>query len=284
MKTIVYLLVSVLVVSFSPSLSERVSIFDALNKRWIKCVVTANDSFNEGQLSVLIENLHQLKNVVIPSGTRFISESSDEQDFMNVNDELIVLDGKSVEITIDGYCVQKHNSYPTEGNLFTLHKESNEKLVKTAQLMNQKGFSRNIIQSALWSVSDGATFSGIYEKNNEKVEELRAAICALTGREDDWYNTDATYELSETRQIVSEVTKIEGLISYEVKETGSLKMEVCKSDGEVIRTLASSTPVQHLGEYRFNFNLKVQGWERGSYSVRLKINNNVFHEQEFEVG
>lgn len=284
MKTIVSLLVSVLVLSFSPSLGEKISILDALNKKWIKCIVTANNSFNEGQLSILIENLHQLKNVVIPSGTRFISEASDEQDFMNVNDELIVLDGKSVEITIDGYCVQKHKSYPTEGNLFTLHKESNEKLVKTAQLMNQKGFSRNIIQSALWSVSDGATFSGIYEKDNKKVEELRAAICALTGREDDWYNTDATYELSETREIVSEVTKIEGLISYEVKETGSLKMEVCKSDGEVIRTLASSTPVQQLGDYRFNFNLKVQGWEKGSYSVRLKINNNVFHEQEFEVG
>ena len=240
MKTIFSLLISVLVVSFSPSLSDRATIIDALKNKWIECVVIANDSFNAGQQSLFIENLNQLKSVITPSGTRFNSEVSDEQDFMNVNIELIVLNGKSVEITIDGFCIQKHNSYPTEGLFFTQHKESNEKLVKTVQLMNQKGISTN--------------------------------------------NTDATNELSETREILSEVTKIEGLISYEVKEIGSLKMEVCKSDGEVIRTLASLTPVQHLGDYRFNFNLKVQGWEKGLYSIRLKINNKVIHEQEFEVG
>jgi hypothetical protein len=283
MKTLILIISVLFLVSFSKKNTQNVNIFDAIENGQIKFIATSNGSLSGGSILLQIENLKNIKTVIIPSGTRFKSEFGNEQDLLNTDEEIIVLKPNKTTYTVNGFCVQLSNMSPSSGSQFTIAKETNENLIKLSHYLNKRGFDNGIKQSALWSVSDNKNVSGIYQGNNEQVENLREYVCSLTDQENVWYNTDQTYSVDENRNIVHETTKVEGLISYTVKETGNMKMEVCKEDGEVLRTLGGTTPITNLGEHRFNFSVKVKGWKIGNYSIKLKIGEEVIHSEEFEI-
>lgn len=283
MKTLSLVLSVLFLVSFSKNNTQNINIFDAIKNNQVRFTAIANGSHSGGSIVVEVENLKNIKSIIIPSGTRFKSEFDDDQDLLNIDDEIIVLNSNSTKHTLNGFCVQKHNMSPTSESHFTIAKESNENLVKIAKHLNKKGFNEDIKQTAVWCVSNNEDVSGIYQNGNKQVEKLREYVCSLTGQENVWYNTNPTYSVDENRNIIQETTKIEGLISYTVTRTGDVRMEVCKENGEVIRSLGGSTPISHLGEYSFNFSLKVKGWQSGKYSVKLKIGDDVIHQEGFEI-
>lgn len=283
MKTALLVISVLFLVSFSKNSTQNVNIFDALKNNQVQLKAISNGTHSGGSIIVEIQKLKNIRSVFIPSGTRFKSEFGEDQDLINIDDEIIVLNSNSTKHTLNGFCVQQHNMSPTSESQFTIAKESDENLIKVAKYLNKKGFSDDIKQTALWCVSDNADISGIYLNGNKEVEKLREHVCTLTGRENVWYNTNPTYTIDENRNIIQETTKVEGLISYKVTRTGNMKMEVCKENGEVLRTLGSSTPISNLGEYRFQFNVKVKGWSSGTYSVRLKIGNEIIHQEDFEI-
>lgn len=283
MKTIILVISVLFLVSFSKKNNQNVNIFDAIKNNQVQLTAISNGYHSGGSILVKIKNLKNIKSIIIPSGTRFKSEFEDDQDLINVDDEIIVLNSNSTHHTLNGLCVQQNNRSPRSESKFTIAKESNENLVKVAKHLNKKGFSEEIKQTALWCVSDNSDVSGIYQNDNKQVEELRELVCSITGKKNVWYNTNPSYSIDENRNIIQETTKVEGLLSYTVTRTGNMKMEVCKENGEVLRTLGGTTPISNLGEYRFNFSLKVQGWQSGKYSVRLKIDDEVIHQKGFEI-
>lgn len=283
MKTIILILSVLFLVSFSKNNNRNVNIFDAIKNKQVRFSAISNGTHSGGSILVEIENLKNVKSIIIPSGTRFKSEFDEDQDLINIDDEIIVLNSNSTKHTLNGFCVQKHNMSPTSDSHFTITKEKSEDLVKIAKHLNKKGFNEDIKQTAVWCVSNNEDVSGIYQNGNKQVEELREYVCSLTGRENVWYNTNPTYSVDENRNIIQETTKVEGLLAYTVTKTGHMKMEVCKENGEVLRTLGGTTPISNLGEYRLNFSVKVKGWESGLYSVRLKIGDDVIHQEEFEI-
>lgn len=283
MKIVILALIVSLLASFSKNSSQNLSIFEAIKNKQVQFSAVSNGSHSGSSITIKIEKLKNIKSIIIPSGTRFKSEFDDDQDLITVDDEIIVLNSKSSNHTIDGFCVQRENRSPSVESHFTIVKESNENLIKIANYLNNKSFDEDVKQTALWCVSNNADVSGIYHSGNKEVEKLRSYVCSLTGQENVWYNTNPNYTIDEERNIIQETTKVEGLIAYDVTRTGSMRMEVCKENGEVIRTLGGSTPISNLGTYRFNFSIKVKGWDSGTYSVRLKINDTVFHQEDFEI-
>jgi hypothetical protein len=283
MKALTLVIPVLFLVSFSNNSSENVNIFDAIKNNQIQFTAISNGTHSGGSIIIEIEKLKNIKSIIIPSGTRFKSEFDEDQDLINIDDEIIVLNSNSTKHTLNGFCVQQHNMSPTNESQFTISKETNENLVETAKYLNKKGFSDDIKQTTLWCVSNKADVSGIYQNGNKQVEKLREYVCSLTGKENVWYNSNPTYSIDENRNIIQETTKIEGLLSYTVTRTGNMKMEVCKENGEVLRTLGGSTPISNLGEYRFNFSVKVKGWKSGKYSVQLKIGDEVIHKEVFEI-
>lgn len=283
MKTVILALSVLFLVSFSKNSTQNVNIFDALKNNQVQLKAISNGTHSGNSIIVEIKKLKNIKSVFIPSGTRFKSEFGEDQDLINIDDEIIVLNSNSNKRTLNGFCVQQNNMSPTSESQFTIAKEIDENLIEVAKYLNKKGFSDDIKQTALWCISDNGDVSGIYLNGNKEVEKLRELVCSLTGRDNVWYNTNPSYTIDENRNIIQKTTKVEGLISYTVTKTGNMKMEICKENGEVFRTLGGTSPISNLGKYRFNFSVKVQGWESGVYSVRLKIGNDVFHQQDFKI-
>lgn len=283
MKILILVIPVLFLVSFSKNNTQNVNIFDAIKNKQIEIIAVSNGGYSGKSIVLEIKKLTNISSVIIPSGTRFNSEFEYDQDLITIDDEILVLNSNSTLQTINGFCVQQSNKSPTDLSLFTIAKENDDKIVKVAKHMNNKGFNDHIKQTAIWSASNNRNVSGIYEDGNEKVEELRAYVCTVLGKENVWYNTDPSYSVDENRNIIQETTRIEGLLSYTVTKTGNMKMEICKENGEVYRTLGGETPVSMLGDYSFNFKLMVKGWKSGKYIVQLKIGDEIIHKEDFVI-
>ncbi|RYM35470.1 hypothetical protein ERX46_00325 [Brumimicrobium glaciale] len=283
MKTLILFSSVLFLFSFSKNSMQNVNVFDAIKNNQIHLTATSNGAHTGKSIVVEIENIKNLKSILIPSGTRFKSEFEGDQDLITVDDEMIALNSSSTQHKVNGFCVQPHNSSPTNESQFTIAKETNQNLIKIAKYLDNKGFNDDLKQTALWCVVEDDDVSGIYEDGNNEVTKLREFICSLTGKENVWYNSDPTYSIDENRNIIQETTKVEGLLAYTVTKTGNMRMQVLKENGEVIRDYDGEMPISHLGNYNFNFSLKVSGWESGKYSVQLKIGNDVIHTEAFVI-
>ncbi|MEX2484877.1 MAG: hypothetical protein WED10_09965 [Brumimicrobium sp.] len=285
MKTAILLLSSIFLLSLNKESTSEVDIFEAIEKDLINFSAKSNGGYSAESIVVDVENLGNLKSIVVPAGTRFLSEYDHEQDLITTEDEIIVLNRHSpTNEILSGYCVQKFNSAPSDGARFLIEREKNENIRKLVDYIESKNIDEQIKQTAIWSVSDRTNVSGIYKEGDEQIDKLRAYICSLTGQENVWYNTNPSYSVDEDRNIVQETTEVQGLINYEVKKTGKIKMLICKENGEVIRTLGGSMSVDHLGDFQFNFKVKVKGWDAGEYSVKIQIDDTPIHNEKFEIG
>lgn len=284
MKAITLFLAALFLFSFNENKTQYMDIFDAIESNQIIFSAKSNGGHSSESIVVAIENIGKISSVIIPAGTRFVSESEGDQDLLTTEDEFIALKPGKTELKLNGYCVQKSHSSPEENSNFTLIKEDIEQLVELAKYLNQKEIASSVKQTAIWCVTDNADVSGIYEENNEEVSELRDYVCNLTGIENVWYNTDPTYSVDVNRNIIHAITKVEGHLSYTVTKTGNLAMEICNEEGEIIRTFGGTSRITHLGDFNFNFSLAVQGWESGSYSVHVKIGSDEIHRTSFQIG
>lgn len=282
MKIAAIFFLVIFTISFNVNSKSNINVFDAIKNNQIELAATSNGNHSGEAIILKINKLGRLSGIVIPAGTRFISENGEDQDLITVEEELIVLKNGSTEHIIKGFCVQQDNLSPSEGSSFYLAKEGNDQLIKLANYLDGKSIEDNIIQTAVWAVSDDMNVSGI---NNDEasVDALREYVCSITGKENVWYNSDPSYSIDANRNIVQEMTKVEGMLDYIVSNTGLLKMEICKENGDVHRTLNGGSPISRTGNYSFKFSLKVKGWESGNYSVQLRIGDKVIHKKEFVI-
>ena len=243
----------------------------------VKCEILTNGGYNESSIKLKLINSGKGRRVLIPAGTRFTSSLSEEQDLVIPEDLIVALPRNTdKEYNVDAYCVQQSNLSPSEGESFGLSKETDQDLLKVLNFMSGKEFETDIIQDAIWSVTDGSSIASI-DRSNPKCEELRKYLSEITGQEDVWYDLDRDHYANESREIVAETKEVSGNIAYEATQTGSVKMQVTTEEGRVIRELGGGMPISRLGKYKFRFSMKVQGWDQGVYFVQLKLGDNVFH-------
>lgn len=95
MRTVIFIILVIFSVSFGEKSNQNVNIFDALKNNQVQLTAVSNSSYSGGSIIVEIQKLKNLKSVFIPSGTRFKSESGEDQDLINVDAEIIVLKSNS---------------------------------------------------------------------------------------------------------------------------------------------------------------------------------------------
>jgi hypothetical protein len=272
--------------SFAPVKTELIDIHEAVAKDWIKVEIISKGDYSGKCMAVVITPLKPNKYTIsIPAGTHFIAENDPEQDIFVVEDQICAMTTAKEEQTfsVEGFCSQHDDSSPDEGSLFKMTKTKDAKLIELAKFINGKGYSDGTKQNAIWAVSDEETIAAIFENDKEEVKELRNYVCDLTERPNPWYNSVQEYRITETRHIESSPVEIVGMLEYEVKEAGKMRLSVYKSNGELVRDIFKDVAINHTGETAFNFKGKVKGWEKGGYQVKVFINEKEIHMMPFEV-
>lgn len=263
--------------------SSGVSIHELVKTGQITCEPETNGGYNQGSITLHISNKGRGQRVLIPLGTRFKSALGEEQDLIVPQDLIVAVPRNGdKKVTLDAYCVQASNLSPDAGQTFGLGIEEDEKLLKVLRFMKGKTYDPDVIQNAIWSVTDDESVAGI-NTQNEQERSLREFVCETTGQENVWYDLDRNYQETASREIIPITKEVSGNIAYEVNQTGKVLLQVTEEDGKVIRELGGGMPVTNIGSYKFRFSMKVQGWDEGTYFVQLKLGDEVFHKVAFEV-
>jgi hypothetical protein len=113
-------------------------------------------------------------------------------------------------------------------------------------------------------------------------ERIRTFVAALTGQKDVWYSTPQNRTVDNSGNIVSETVTIRGNISYTANKGMQVYNEVVKENGTRIhKTEIMKAPIN--GKVEFTFTLRVKGWEKGNYLIKVKEGDRVIADYPFSI-
>jgi hypothetical protein len=281
-----------LCMAFRLKVEGVMTIEEAVKQGLVKVKVNGKGGHSGECVILEIQNLKKkdLK-LMVEAGRRLNSSDEGEQDLLVVRDQnLIVQAGAKKKINMDGFCCQLSNRSPGLGSGFTLGTLADEKLVKLAQYINGKSLPEDVIQEAVWCISDKENPSNISveedaEANAElqkKVSELRKFTCALMGVEDKWYSTPQKRIETPERQIQSNPVEIYGAIKYVVKTKAVINSELQDENHKTIFSMPGKNTMEK-GEWDYNFHLKLDGFAKGTYHVILKAGTVQIMDREFTI-
>ncbi len=262
-----------------------ITIKEAMSKKIINVDFISNGNYQGNSIIMKIKNnKSNALRIVIPSGSYFQSENEDEQDLVTPTDQFFTLaPGSNTSKIINGYCCQATNKCPKESKKFKLVDKEIPLMNQLSALIKNKKFDNSIIQDAIWSISDKKPLSNISSPvNSSEIKKLREDLASITGLKNDWFDSPQQRTIDIYGNINRETVSIHGNLELIIPTDGQLHQEVQDSTGKVLMKSNQKFAVKK-GKLTYYFNVKVNGWQKGNYSVKLFNNSKIIHEQSFEV-
>ncbi|MBC7864400.1 MAG: hypothetical protein IAF38_15610, partial [Bacteroidia bacterium] len=107
-------------------------------------------------------------------------------------------------------------------------------------------------------------------------------VCKLRGIEDSWYSTPQKRIETPQRIIQSNPVEVYGAIKYKVVSKTAITSELYNSAGELMFSFKGKNEMEP-GTWDYNFHLKVEGFEKGKYHVKLKSGSTEIMDKEFAI-
>ena len=290
MKPIITLaLLAILIFSFKNEAVETITLSEALDRKIVTVAARGTGNYRGGSVALKIESLVAGDyNIKVEAGYVFRANDPHTQDQLIVDEIILDVKGKSQKLyTVNGFCCEKSNSAPFESTIFKYMKMNRPELVKLCALTNTKKFDNGTLQNAVWAVSDNYDVSTIYNRQDPRVTTLRKNICILTNQEDTWYNKQAKVTVAPDHSIITEPMTIEAVndglrVPLTVGER-TFSYKVYNADDELKSDRKMQMTVKASATYTLKFNLRVTGWEKGTYKVDMFVDEDKIHNYEFEV-
>lgn len=289
MKTLLnFCVIAVIAVAFASfSFADNAVTLDAAiaQNKVQATVLPFGDAGYSAGLRVNVKNISgkSLK-LIMPKGTIFVPDNGEEQTLVTSGDELFALGaGQEKQIVRPGFCTELHDHGSGEESTFKLGMSKNEKLLSIIGFMDSlKITDEDVIQHAVWSVTDNSSIGYIDIGDTTKERLLRERLVSLTGQKMPWYETDSRIERTPEREFVIRSTTVEGELSFYSKEAVDMQGMVKDSTGKIVHTNPNRITGPH-GNVTFWYKLSVQGWEAGKYYVVYVDRGKEIINQEFEL-
>ncbi len=278
MKTLVKIclvsLFSLALASFN-SRERSISFEQALADKKIEMEILPYDTYPGKGIRISVKNLTSRPlNLEMATGTIFIPDSDPEQTLVKSAGEMLALD-KNEEKTIQfhGYCTEFHDRGPDRASTFRMSRSQNASLISLLSFMDSLNIrDQSTIQHSIWCITDSATVARV-GNDDPSSKALRNYICSVTGQKDTWYSTATTITETPEHVFVVVPKEIKGQLSFTAGERVELQGTVRDSSGNVIVTNPNKMTCPP-GKIKFEFKLKIEGWQPGNYSV-VYMNNGV---------
>ena len=272
-----------IIMSFKPA-EETIDLESAISAKLISVEFISTGSYSGESLIMKVKNLNSKKLIIrINAGTYFIAPTSDEQNLLIPQEDLLVLEPKaSKEKILNGYCTNMRNASPNSDEEFTLGKINVKGIPAFLNLIKGKKLENYTLQSAIWSLTDHEPVSNIDGENSTDIDLIRKELFKITGQEETWYKSRQAYAINEFRQINTETLRINGKLNFTTVKGALIHEEIYDSEGNLLFKLSESI-AKLGGEVGYEFNLKVQGWKKGNYEIRLMEGTKLLKMFEFVV-
>jgi len=198
----------------------------------------------------------------------------------------LALSGRSSEtLPAAAFCTEMGDASPAEEGGFALGRTANpllDSLFGYLALHPSLASEHNVLQNAIWAITDNSDVGSIYAEGQPEVTKFREWICKLTGRENVWYNTVLDTRLDEERRIVRTAVSVQGQVMLNRRESLTLQGHVENEQGEVVWSFERANRLP-AGTLRFRFSLEVEGWQSGGYALVYKSGTEEIIRQEFRI-
>lgn len=277
------LLVAILVGSATSE--DALDLHQAVKSGQVGMVSRSSGEYQGEAVVIEIENrTDRTQKLLLPAGTLFKADSEPDQDIIVVQEQYIALGPRERSTwMVRGYCSQMDDSSPEEGSQFTMVMTEREDLKKLIEKCKGINYDDEMLQQAVWSVTDLEPVSSIYSDEPSESTALRQAVAEITGLENPWYQTRNRYSVAEDRSIQMDPVEVSGEIHYKSKKGEIIAAELWGPGNEKIAALGDGRRSPVDGNMHFTFKLKIEGYPKGIYLVRVLGNNNVISESKFEV-
>lgn len=273
-----------LLLSSSKTVSSiSLTLQEAIDQRLINATPMSLGSHSESSVSLNIKNVHNKTiELRVPAGTLYHPQNEDEQTLLQIQDEILVLKPNTTnEIVLDAYCTESYDGSPTEGSSMHIATTKDQKLLGLINHLNGKDIASTEVQDAVWAITDNRDLAYI-ERTNNDTRALRQYVAQETGREDSWYDAPQNVTVDEDGRFNFETVAIDGQIKFTCKVGDAIHEEIVGPDGEIM--FKGGKIFNARGTIvNYKFSIKVTGWPKGEYYVRLHDGTNTYDKFKFNV-
>jgi len=261
-----------------------VSLADAIKNKWVTSEYTGAGSHSGNCIRINTNNLQDKKlRISIPAGTMFKPSDDEMQNILVTQEQILALaPNQKLETFIKGYCCEASDRSPTKDINFTLASNKDPKMTQLFTFLKGKTYGDDVLQDAVWCISNQHNVSDIYAPDPTKIKPLRDELCKITGQKDTWYSTPQRHTVDADGHISHVTTEVNGLIKFKAAKEVKIHNEIHDATGKLILKNPNEFTVKP-GNVEYEFGIKVQGWEKGTYYVEVYEDTRVIHKQEFKL-
>jgi len=260
---------------------------EALDQRLVSVEPVSLGGHSGDCVALHIQN-HSMRPMTLslPAGTVFEPANGEDQSLVVPVERQLALSGRSSEtLPATAFCTEMGDASPAEEGGFALGRTANpllDSLFGYLALHPSLASEHNVLQNAIWAITDNSDVGSIYAEGQPEVTKFREWICKLTGRENVWYNTVLDTRLDEERRIVRTAVSVRGQVMLNRRESLTLQGHVENEQGEVVWSFERANRLP-AGTLRFRFSLEVEGWQSGGYALVYKSGTEEIIRQEFRI-
>jgi len=260
---------------------------EALDQRLVSVEPVSLGGHSGDCVALHIQN-HSMRPMTLslPAGTVFEPANGEDQSLVVPVERQLALSGRSSEtLPAAAFCTEMGDASPAEEGGFALGRIANpllDSLFGYLALHPSLASEHNVLQNAIWAITDNSDVGSIYAEGQPEVTKFREWICKLTGRENVWYNTVLDTRLDEERRIVRTAVSVQGQVMLNRRESLTLQGHVENEQGEVVWSFERANRLP-AGTLRFRFSLEVEGWQSGGYALVYKSGTEEIIRQEFRI-
>lgn len=262
-----------------------ITLSEALKSKQINAHFSSTGNYSGNSVNAQLKNNTQ-KNIriLIPASTLFDAIPEEDQDMVLPQDMYVQLaPGQEKTVVLDGYCTNASGKVPalnSDMRLGTITKKGFPELIAFAK---GKTIESDVLQDAVWSLTNGNSVSNIYSSNEKDtvVRDLRSLLFKLTGQKETWYQSPQERTVSEDRNINSETLQISGDLKFKGTKGKKVHQEIWSSTEKLFQM--DDYTLKYTGNVSYRFNVKVRGWQRGNYEVRVYEGTTLIKAFEFVV-
>jgi hypothetical protein len=209
-------------------------------------------------------------NIRIPNGFTFKSNSTDHQDIIITQEELIAIDHhKSLEKPLFGMCIEKYHIAPNASELYTPNGMTNTTLnLLTTEIEKRKAYDY-AAQNAIWNLTNDGTLSDIAGYDIAAGAPLRAYIAGLLDLPEDQMPEDVAQSED---QLIKRTAG--GNFRYKFSNTSAVTIGMFNDKDIIVKELYHN-PETPAGEHRLSYEFDTLQYPDEVYYIRLIINGQI---------
>jgi hypothetical protein len=244
-----------------PTMSE------AIKKGLISTAIDSNGKTSYREIHMTVKNQTKSdQRILIPAGTTYLPNDPNEQELIQLEDEILTLRGlEEKELIIKTYCTELSDRCPD--GVFKLGQNNNEELSELITFIKNNPTDEIAFQDAVWAITDKEDISTMPNDSHED-RTFRSHVANLSGQENTWYTSPSRNSIDPLGNINRETVQISGELSFEAGRPMRVHEEIQNAFGNTI--IKSENHMQlRGGNVTYQFNIRVRGWQKGVYYVKV---------------